>query len=282
VHLHRSLLERVVGARLVYTQPVMTRLVSFEYLNRQLVWQEVSELLLFALPLLEDLRRHAAAASLGVMSAVAGRATWTVGPRPRQVPQGRQVSAPAAVSVLASQPADSATHPAQSAASTTAPDSGSVGCLPRQQQQQQQQRRRHLNQGRGWGSGEVAGSIEPPLTATAGLHGGPAFPAAPGVPPSPGPPSPGPEGTAGLGEACSSRREPAAAGGQAAAPPSYLPGPEPCPLCGASDVLLPVVAVPCGHRFCYYCLAAAAAADARFACPPDGVRVAVFERPHLT
>jgi peroxin-2 len=52
----RSLLERLAGARLVYAQPVMSRLVSFEYLNRQLVWQELSELLLFLLPLLDLVR----------------------------------------------------------------------------------------------------------------------------------------------------------------------------------------------------------------------------------
>jgi peroxin-2 len=42
----------------------MTRVISFEYLNRTLVWQEVSELLLFALPLVEGLRTRAALARL--------------------------------------------------------------------------------------------------------------------------------------------------------------------------------------------------------------------------
>ena len=37
-HALRSLLERVSGARLVYEQAVMTRVISFEYLNRLLVW----------------------------------------------------------------------------------------------------------------------------------------------------------------------------------------------------------------------------------------------------
>lgn len=53
---YRSLLERLVCARLVYDRPVMARVVSFEYLNRQLVWSEVSELFLFLLPLLDT--RH--------------------------------------------------------------------------------------------------------------------------------------------------------------------------------------------------------------------------------
>ena len=39
---YRSLPERLLGARLVYTEPNMSRIVSFEYLNRQLVWQELS------------------------------------------------------------------------------------------------------------------------------------------------------------------------------------------------------------------------------------------------
>lgn len=38
---YRSLLERVLCARLVYVRPDMTRVISYEYLNRQLVWQEV-------------------------------------------------------------------------------------------------------------------------------------------------------------------------------------------------------------------------------------------------
>lgn len=48
----RTLVERLIGARLVYRQPSMSRLVSFEYLNRQLVWQELSEFMLFLLPLI--------------------------------------------------------------------------------------------------------------------------------------------------------------------------------------------------------------------------------------
>ena len=60
----RSLLERVSGARLVYEQAVMTRVISFEYLNRQLVWQELSELLLFALPLIDLPRMRRALAGV--------------------------------------------------------------------------------------------------------------------------------------------------------------------------------------------------------------------------
>lgn len=48
----RSVLERVLRARLVTQKAVMGRALSFEYLNRQLVWHELSELMLFVLPLL--------------------------------------------------------------------------------------------------------------------------------------------------------------------------------------------------------------------------------------
>mmetsp|Transcript_12153 Transcript_12153/g.30700 ORF Transcript_12153/g.30700 Transcript_12153/m.30700 type:complete len:146 (-) Transcript_12153:316-753(-) len=47
------MLERLLRARLVYTQASMQRAISFEYLSRQLVWQELSELLLNVLPLLD-------------------------------------------------------------------------------------------------------------------------------------------------------------------------------------------------------------------------------------
>lgn len=52
----RSLLERVLRARLVYQRANMARAISFEYLNRQLVWHELSELLLFMLPLINVTR----------------------------------------------------------------------------------------------------------------------------------------------------------------------------------------------------------------------------------
>jgi peroxin-2 len=47
----RSPWERLARARLVYAAPDAARIVSFEYLNRQLVWQELSELALFVLPI---------------------------------------------------------------------------------------------------------------------------------------------------------------------------------------------------------------------------------------
>ncbi|XP_050234960.1 peroxisome biogenesis protein 2 [Mercurialis annua] len=50
----RNLVERVLKARLVYGSPHMNRAVSFEYMNRQLVWNEFSEMLLLLLPLLNS------------------------------------------------------------------------------------------------------------------------------------------------------------------------------------------------------------------------------------
>ncbi|XP_021736896.1 peroxisome biogenesis protein 2-like [Chenopodium quinoa] len=51
---YRSLIERSLRARLVYGSPNMNRAVSFEYMNRQLVWNEFSEMLLLLLPLLNS------------------------------------------------------------------------------------------------------------------------------------------------------------------------------------------------------------------------------------
>ncbi|KAL6996453.1 peroxisome assembly protein (Peroxin-2) [Sarracenia purpurea var. burkii] len=51
---YRNLIERALQARLVYGNPNMNRAVSFEYMNRQLVWNEFSEMLLLLLPLLNS------------------------------------------------------------------------------------------------------------------------------------------------------------------------------------------------------------------------------------
>ncbi|KAE8689908.1 Peroxisome bioproteinsis protein 2 [Hibiscus syriacus] len=50
-----NLIERALRARLVYESPNMNRAVRFEYMNRQLVWNEFSEMLLLLLPLLNSL-----------------------------------------------------------------------------------------------------------------------------------------------------------------------------------------------------------------------------------
>ena len=51
-----TLLERALRARLVYQRPTMARVVDFEYLNQQLAWRELSELVLFTLPYLYSTR----------------------------------------------------------------------------------------------------------------------------------------------------------------------------------------------------------------------------------
>ncbi|GAA6043240.1 hypothetical protein JCM8097_008478 [Rhodosporidiobolus ruineniae] len=49
---HRTLFDRVLKMRLVYAQRSFVPNVSFEYLNRQLVWEAFTEFLLFILPLI--------------------------------------------------------------------------------------------------------------------------------------------------------------------------------------------------------------------------------------
>mmetsp|Transcript_39281 Transcript_39281/g.63717 ORF Transcript_39281/g.63717 Transcript_39281/m.63717 type:complete len:324 (+) Transcript_39281:30-1001(+) len=48
----RSIVDRFLRMRLVYSNPRLTRRVNFEYMNRQLVWKEFTELLLFIMPLI--------------------------------------------------------------------------------------------------------------------------------------------------------------------------------------------------------------------------------------
>eukprot|EP00242_Pyramimonas_sp_CCMP2087_P001461 CAMPEP_0198233678 /NCGR_PEP_ID=MMETSP1445-20131203/116364_1 /TAXON_ID=36898 /ORGANISM="Pyramimonas sp., Strain CCMP2087" /LENGTH=375 /DNA_ID=CAMNT_0043914379 /DNA_START=112 /DNA_END=1239 /DNA_ORIENTATION=- len=62
---YRSLAERLVRARLVYEQPTMNRAISFDYMNRELVWHELSELLLFLLPLISAAKVQQWVAKLG-------------------------------------------------------------------------------------------------------------------------------------------------------------------------------------------------------------------------
>lgn len=75
------MLERLLRARLVYSRAAMARALSFEYLNRQLVWHELSELLLFLLPLVNVGRLKAAVMArlprLGPPVAPAGSAAGT-------------------------------------------------------------------------------------------------------------------------------------------------------------------------------------------------------------
>lgn len=52
----RSVADRLLGMRLTYAQRAMNRNVSFEFLNRQLVWHAFTEFLLFLLPLVRPKR----------------------------------------------------------------------------------------------------------------------------------------------------------------------------------------------------------------------------------
>lgn len=52
----------------------------------------------------------------------------------------------------------------------------------------------------------------------------------------------------------------------------------PCAICSTSEILVPFVAHPCRHIFCYYCLQSHCTADSDFQCPVDGVRVDALQR----
>lgn len=53
---YRSIVDRCLGMRLTYANRALHRDVSFEFLNRQLVWNAFTEFLLFLLPLLRPQR----------------------------------------------------------------------------------------------------------------------------------------------------------------------------------------------------------------------------------
>lgn len=48
----RSLMDRVLGISLVFEQTEMSRMISFEFMNRQLVWQTFTEFFVTVIPLL--------------------------------------------------------------------------------------------------------------------------------------------------------------------------------------------------------------------------------------
>ncbi|KZW04128.1 hypothetical protein EXIGLDRAFT_758429 [Exidia glandulosa HHB12029] len=57
---HRTLVDRILGLRLVPAQQITSRSVSYEFMNRQMVWHAFTEFLLFLLPLvnMRTLRRR--------------------------------------------------------------------------------------------------------------------------------------------------------------------------------------------------------------------------------
>ncbi|KAJ1992283.1 peroxisome assembly protein (Peroxin-2) [Coemansia umbellata] len=56
---YRSLVERALGLRLVSARPQLSHSVSFEFLNRQLVWHAFTEFVMFALPLVNPAKARA-------------------------------------------------------------------------------------------------------------------------------------------------------------------------------------------------------------------------------
>lgn len=53
---YRTITDRLLGMRLIYANRALHRHVSFEFLNRQLVWNALTEFLLFMLPLIRPQR----------------------------------------------------------------------------------------------------------------------------------------------------------------------------------------------------------------------------------
>lgn len=60
---HPLLAERIVGARAVFSKPDVVRDVSYQYMNRELLWHGFSQFLIFLLPLINTRRLKATASS---------------------------------------------------------------------------------------------------------------------------------------------------------------------------------------------------------------------------
>ncbi|KAJ1792360.1 peroxisome assembly protein (Peroxin-2) [Coemansia sp. RSA 2399] len=56
---YRTVVERLLGLRLVSVRPQMSHTVSFEFLNRQLVWHAFTEFVMFAVPLVNAAKARA-------------------------------------------------------------------------------------------------------------------------------------------------------------------------------------------------------------------------------
>eukprot|EP00878_Enallax_costatus_P047651 GHUV01058657.1.p1 GENE.GHUV01058657.1~~GHUV01058657.1.p1 ORF type:complete len:394 (+),score=101.12 GHUV01058657.1:510-1691(+) len=200
---YRTLVERLLGARLVYKQANMSRLISFEYLNRQLVWQELSEFLLFLLPLI-----NVSKVKQLVMQFL-----------PRMVPSSDGSSSSRAEGLLQQYPRAEAVKPTAAGGGTGASGDGDAAGVAASKGSSQQ------------GSADESGSR---------AHG---------------------NSRADAGNLVDSLK---------------VVGP--CPICGVSEMLVPFVAYPCRHIFCYYCLRSHCEADQGFQCPLDGVRVNAMQR----
>jgi peroxin-2 len=196
----------------VYKQPNMSRLISFEYLNRQLVWQELSEFLLFLLPLINV--------------AKVKRFILNLLPRVPLVAEGG--SAGDIGSSSSGFGGSSGQYP--SAAKEWSSSSG----WQQQESLQEQQLGQQDAEQQGPGSKQQQQQQEEDANLSS-----------------------------------SSMQRKAV---------DVLRPIGPCPICGVQEVLVPFVAYPCRHLFCYYCLRSHTEADQGFCCPVDGQRIDAMQR----
>ncbi|XP_037312319.2 peroxisome biogenesis factor 2 isoform X2 [Pungitius pungitius] len=63
---HPALAERIAGARAVFSKPDVARDVTYQYMNRELLWHGFAEFLIFLLPLIDTRRLKAAVFSVVV------------------------------------------------------------------------------------------------------------------------------------------------------------------------------------------------------------------------
>jgi peroxin-2 len=275
---YRSLLERLVGARLVTERPCAPRSVSFEYLNRQLVWQELSEFVLFVLPLLDARQARLRAAARRWLPQQAGGGARGVGGG-----EGTAVIGAAPWTVAPALPGEEAEEEEEAAKQRQAERA--------KRKQQRGVRRREGGggpDGGGGGGGGLGGrwlaqQVSAAASAMAGVVAAGAARAMGAEDEPEGPQQQQQQQQQPDGGAAAAAHGPESAAAEAAAATttnssSTTKPPGPCPLCGVDEIVTPYVALPCRHVFCYYCLRANTEGDARFACPCDGRRVAALRR----
>jgi peroxin-2 len=184
----------------------MSRLISFEYLNRQLVWQELSEFLLFLLPLINvaKVKRFILKLLPRVPLVTAGGGASDVGNSSSGL-EGSSGQYP-----VAAKEWSSSSGWQQQEYLQEQQDAEQQGPVSKQQQQETD-----------------------------------------------------------LSSSSSSSMQRAA---------DVLRPVGPCPICGSQEVLVPFVAYPCRHLFCYYCLRIHTEADQEFCCPVDGQRIEAMQR----
>jgi len=269
---YRTLAERLCGLRMDYVDPGVARAVSYEYLNQQLVWRELSELASAVMPLFD--RRKA----MAVWRFVLAPAVSAV------MAQGRRMLRGPPRPAGASRAADGGAGTAGQAAARDEAGGRDGGAVRRQAAGVAMPAGRQGTSSKG-GKGpsppDPKGRLVLRLRATGGeAHVGDGA-GADGA----AQPLGRPRDASDLEDARDPGRVDANFKFSVGSKPTDSevaplgPGKEEqCTKCKRRDVALPFEALPCRHVFCYVCLFTECATDPGYCCPRCGRRVEELAR----